>query len=180
MLRQYNPQKILPQESHYAVIYFTEEYIKAKKSEWMSWLKQVMSGFLDMVIWQVEVGLLSGQQVPRGSVMTPWTSRAPNSSQDGSSPTHNTHSYLCPGVGLHDKVFPSLPSTVVPLDTAGRLQAKQSRHRNPQKDALGFSMYRIINLRIRERTLCSDDIKHPCQDHDVRSLAADLESEICP
>lgn len=28
--------------------------------------------------------------------MTPWTSRAPNSSQDGSSPIHNTHSYLCP------------------------------------------------------------------------------------
>lgn len=79
-----------------------------------------------------------------------------------------------------NKVFPSSPNTVVHLDTAGRLQAKWSWHRNPQKDALGFSMYRIINLRIRERTLCTDDIKYPCQDHDVHSLAADLESEICP
>lgn len=112
--------------------------------------------------------------------MTPWTSRAPNSSQDGSSPIYNTHSYLCPELGLQDKVFPSPPNTLVHLDTAGRIQANWNRHRNPQKDALGFSMYRIINLRIRERTLCSDDIKHPCQDHDVRSLAADLESKICP
>lgn len=31
------------------------------RSEWMSWLKKLMSGFLGMVIWQVEVGLLSGQ-----------------------------------------------------------------------------------------------------------------------
>lgn len=72
------------------------------------------------------------------------------------------------------------PSLWCTWDTAGRLQAKWNRQRNPQEDALGFSMYRIINLRIRERTLCSDDIKHPCQDHDVPSLAADLESEICP
>lgn len=41
-------------------MYFREEYSKAKRSEWMSWVKMLMSGFLGMVIWQVEVGLLSG------------------------------------------------------------------------------------------------------------------------